>query len=253
MRLSDTRVLLVTLWRHLSRRRRWQFMFVFGLILLSAGAEVMTLGAVLPFIGVLTAPEQVYSYRLVSTAAETLGISSPEDLILPLTIAFVGVALLAGAIRLLLLWVSIRLAAATGADLSAEVYRRTVHQPYSVHIARNSSEVISGITTKLDSVAWGVLMPIQSLVGSLVLIVAVVTALVLVDPVVAVVGIAGFGGCYLILTISFRRRLWHNSLLVAQEQTKVVKCLQEGIGGIRDRSEERRVGKECRSRWSPYH
>ena len=23
--------------------------------------------------------------------------------------------------------------------------------------------------------------------------------------------------------------------------------------GISDRSEERRVGKECRSRWSPYH
>ena len=23
--------------------------------------------------------------------------------------------------------------------------------------------------------------------------------------------------------------------------------------GIKDRSEERRVGKECRSRWSPYH
>ena len=26
-----------------------------------------------------------------------------------------------------------------------------------------------------------------------------------------------------------------------------------GGGGIRGRSEERRVGKECRSRWSPYH
>ena len=24
-------------------------------------------------------------------------------------------------------------------------------------------------------------------------------------------------------------------------------------GGARERSEERRVGKECRSRWSPYH
>ena len=23
--------------------------------------------------------------------------------------------------------------------------------------------------------------------------------------------------------------------------------------GLNDRSEERRVGKECRSRWSPYH
>ena len=28
---------------------------------------------------------------------------------------------------------------------------------------------------------------------------------------------------------------------------------QLGVAGIPDRSEERRVGKECRSRWSPYH
>src|SRR3712207_9256623 len=25
------------------------------------------------------------------------------------------------------------------------------------------------------------------------------------------------------------------------------------VGGVEPRSEERRVGKECRSRWSPYH
>ena len=28
-------------------------------------------------------------------------------------------------------------------------------------------------------------------------------------------------------------------------------CLSLVLGGVR--SEERRVGKECRSRWSPYH
>ena len=33
----------------------------------------------------------------------------------------------------------------------------------------------------------------------------------------------------------------------AQLQLKVFR------GGFDDRSEERRVGKECRSRWSPYH
>ena len=31
----------------------------------------------------------------------------------------------------------------------------------------------------------------------------------------------------------------------------IVKMIQDL--GIRMRSEERRVGKECRSRWSPYH
>ena len=29
--------------------------------------------------------------------------------------------------------------------------------------------------------------------------------------------------------------------------------LRIGTGKARSRSEERRVGKECRSRWSPYH
>ena len=29
--------------------------------------------------------------------------------------------------------------------------------------------------------------------------------------------------------------------------------LADGMGGHTTRSEERRVGKECRSRWSPYH
>ena len=30
-------------------------------------------------------------------------------------------------------------------------------------------------------------------------------------------------------------------------------CLMKIANDIRFRSEERRVGKECRSRWSPYH
>src|SRR2546426_10212122 len=38
------------------------------------------------------------------------------------------------------------------------------------------------------------------------------------------------------------------------EQAAAMKGLEAAAGFIRhERSEERRVGKECRSRWSPYH
>ena len=37
------------------------------------------------------------------------------------------------------------------------------------------------------------------------------------------------------------------------KKLKVVYSEEQPIQPIEDRSEERRVGKECRSRWSPYH
>ena len=147
---------------------------------------------------------------------------------------FIAVALLAGATRLLLLWASTRLAVAIGADLSGEVYRRTLYQPYSVHIARNSSDVISGISQKLDVVASGVILQVLSLVSSLALIVTVVTALFAIDPVTAAIGVAGLGSCYVVVSLLFRRQLVRNSLVVARDQTRVIKSVQEGMGGIRD-------------------
>ena len=41
--------------------------------------------------------------------------------------------------------------------------------------------------------------------------------------------------------------------LSRDEQTQCAALLSEAAVIIDSRSEERRVGKECRSRWSPYH
>src|SRR3989454_11450636 len=46
-----------------------------------------------------------------------------------------------------------------------------------------------------------------------------------------------------------KTELWRRLVPVAQARGLAVTC----DGTNADRSEERRVGKECRSRWSPYH
>ena len=79
-----------------------------------------------------------------------LGISSINDLLLPITLVFVAASIVAGAIRLLSLWLSGRLAA-IGSDLSCEAYLRTLHQPYSVQVARNSSSLIASISADLST------------------------------------------------------------------------------------------------------
>ncbi|MDZ4263645.1 MAG: hypothetical protein U1B30_15100, partial [Pseudomonadota bacterium] len=51
MRTDTLSNMLLRLWRHLGRRRQRQFGLLMGLMLISAFAEVVSLGAVLPFLG----------------------------------------------------------------------------------------------------------------------------------------------------------------------------------------------------------
>ncbi len=203
-------------------------------MLVSAFAEVVSLGAVLPFLGILIAPEQVFSHPIVAKLAPSWGLTSAEQLVLPLTVAFSAAALMAGVIRILLLWTSTRLGIAAGSDLSIDVYRRTLYQPYPVHVARNSSEVISGITNKVNVVVFGVMLPCLTFVSSAVLLAAITLTLFVIDPMIASVSIVGFAGSYGLVTWVSRRQLYSNSQRIAHEQTQVVKALQEGLGGIRD-------------------
>ena len=225
--------LLRRLWHHISSRRRRQFALLLGLTILSSLAEVVSLSAVLPFFGILTQPEKVFASPALAGVVQALGITSGAELVLPVTIGFAVAALVAGALRLLLLWVSIRLSNATGADLSIEVYRRTLYQPYSVHVARSSSEIISGITQKVGA-ATSVLISVVTVITSTALFVAIMATLLAIDPIVAIIAALSFGSAYGVIAWLTRRRLVHNSQCIAQEQTQVVKTLQEGLGAIRD-------------------
>src|SRR3989454_9695746 len=67
---------------------------------------------------------------------------------------------------------------------------------------------------------------------------------------------AGFsqGVSFILITEPERiRRLRQLSRLKGDAPVLVVPCVSERLYHDRYRSEERRVGKECRSRWSPYH
>ena len=209
-------------------------MALLGLMLISTFTEVVSLGAVLPFLAVLTEPERVFAYPLVANKAQAWSITSADQLVLPLTIAFGLAALAAGVIRLLLLRVSTRVAYASASDLSIEVYRRTLFQPYSVHLLRNSSQVISSITHQVDEVAFGVLLSLPTLISSLLLLIAILCTLMAINPLVASVAGLGFGASYGLITFMSRHRLRRDSRRIAQGRAQIIKALQESLGSIRD-------------------
>ena len=202
-------------------------------MLLTSMAEVISVGAVLPFLGALTAPEEIYQHHLMQPVIQCLQLTSPNKLLLPLTIGFIAAVLIAGGVRLALLYVTTRLSYATGADLSINIYRRTLYQKYAIHVNRNSSEVINGIINKTNT-AINVIQSSLTLTSSLILIISILTALFSIDSVVAIISFVCFGAIYRLIVYYNRQQLQENSRVIATQSTKMIKSLQEGLGGIRD-------------------
>ena len=155
----STRSLLLGIWGHLNRRRRIQLGLLVVVMLASAVAELVSLGVVLPFLAVLSAPERLWQLPLVQALAQRVGFTQARELLLPATLAFAVAALLTAMIRLANLWLNGRLASAVGSDLSCEAYRRTLYQPYAVQVARNSSGLIASVSTDVIRVINQVLYP----------------------------------------------------------------------------------------------
>ena len=225
---------IVSLWSHLKRPRKIQFALLLALMMLASMAEMISIGAVVPFLGALINPEQVFNHPSVQPVLAFFGVRSAEELLLPLTLIFCVAAVSAGVVRVVLLYATTRFSFSVGADFSIDVYRRSLYQLYSVHIGRNSSEIINGIVGKVAMLIGSVLMPILTLISSTILLTGVLCMLFIIDPEIAIVAISSFGFLYLLTTLFSRRNLRENSECIARESTRVIKTLQEGLGGIRD-------------------
>jgi ABC-type multidrug transport system fused ATPase/permease subunit len=223
---------LLRLYAHLSRRRRVQLVLVLALMLVGALAELVTIGAVLPFLALISDPTRAAGLPVLEDLIAALGWQG-ADLLVPAAVLFAAVALIAGVIRLLLAWTSQKFVFRLGHDIGVEVYRRTLYQPYAYHLARNSSATIADIN-KVQIVVGSVLLPLMQAVAALVIASFILAGLLVIDPFVALIAAGGFGTLYLVISIASRRWLRRNSRVIATAQGERIKTIQEGLGGIRD-------------------
>ncbi len=231
---KSTLTMLKELWSHLSRRRKKQFWMLLVLMVIAPIMEIISIGSIVPFLSVLTSPDQFFENQYLQPLIIFLNISESSQLILPLTLIFIAATILSAIVRLFLLYVTTKFSFATGGDLSVNIYRRTLYQEYSTHVSNNSSEVIDGIITKTNSIVGKILMPILTIISSTIMMLSIFGILIFIDPSLSLITIATFGLLYWLVAYFVKKSLTKNSQLIAFKSTEMIKSLQEGLGGIRD-------------------
>ena len=226
-------ILFYRLWYHITLKRRKQFYLLLFLTILGSLAEVVSLGAIFPFISIITEPDKTLNFPPIVYVIDMLEIKIGGDLIIPITILFAISCMISGLLRMILIWFGAKFGNATGADLSVKVYSQTLYQPYEAHLTRNSSDIISA-TTQKTNIATSFLIAAINLLMSLVIFVSIMLTLFFVDPMVTIISAVIFGFSYLAIANLTRHIVSRNSLMLALEQTRLIKLIQEGLGSIRD-------------------
>ena len=225
---------LVRIWNHISNKQKRHLAFLALLMLISASAEIFSLGLVVPFLAVITQPEKVALQGPFATFFRDAGIFQGPSARISITMFFVFGVVTSGFIRVTLLWAQTRLGNAIGSDLGAAAYEKTLYQPYLKHTQGNSSDIIATLQTKVNTMVYFVVIPVLNLVTSICIALAILMAAAWIEPVATILIGLFFAGIYLVIGVFSRKRIHRNSHVVKQNQSVVVQKIMEGLGAIRE-------------------
>ena len=138
-------ILLNGIWKHLTKKRKRQLIILPILISIAGVSEIFSIASVIPFLNALSGNSENINFPLIENLNKLFsGLEFIDPFLLLITTFLVFISLSA-ILRLLTLLCSNYFSAAIGSDFSSKAYRLSLIQPYSVHIERNSSEIISSI------------------------------------------------------------------------------------------------------------
>jgi ABC-type multidrug transport system fused ATPase/permease subunit len=195
-----------------------------GAMVAGSIAELVTIGAVFPFLALLTGRSAGGWAHLplprISSAATAAGV-------------LIAAALIAAVVRLGLLWITQRMVAGFAHDIARSMFARMLRQPYADYVRRNSSEAIAAME-KVRDVAGQVLHPIMQGATATVMALCIGLFLFLLSPGAAAGAGVSLAIVYLAISRITRDRLHANSRILSANATERVKIVQEALGGFRD-------------------
>lgn len=227
---SGARSDLQTIFRCLSRSRRRELGLLILLMPATALAEMLTVAAIVPFIALLSSQPVERPLGTILEFFTRIGIGHP---LLLAALLFALVVTLTAALRLALSWTSRHFAFALGHEVSVEMQRRLLGQPYAYHLRRHSSEHLAALD-KVDLLVFDLVIQGVQAISAVLIGLLIFALLIAIDPLNTAVAILVIGGFYALALASTRNPLQRHGATINSAFEQRAKFVQESMGGIRD-------------------
>lgn len=213
-----------------ARRKVW---LLLGLMVVGTVLESLSVGIVVPVLGVLADPGWIAPNPTMQSAVDWIRADSPESLAIWAMGVLVAVYTLKTIFATTLAYAETRFAYSTQADVSNRLYFGYMRQPWTFHLQRNSAELIRNATVEPQLFALYLLAVMHLCTEGLILI-ALTSLLIAVEPMVATVAVAAMGSAAALFQYSTRQRVETWGVRRQELEGLRLKQLQQGLGGAKE-------------------
>ena len=140
--------LIKEFFKYLSLRRKRQLLIILVVILISAFSEFLAVSAVLPFLEVVSNPNEYWQNQNIQFFIRIFNIESPDKMIIPATFIFSLAVIFSALMRLSNIWLQYYVTAKIASEMSCEAYKNSLYQNYEYYLKLNSSKTIAASTSQ---------------------------------------------------------------------------------------------------------
>ena len=222
---------LIDLARAMTPRERRQLAWITAGLCLAALLEVAGVASVVPFLTLVGDPAAVGRLPLLGAAKAWLGVSDRAFLAV-VGFAALGAILATSLVNAGLTFAQLRFTNLAGYALSRRLLARYLARDRLFFANRNSAELAKNVLAEADRVVVGVLTPVTVMVARGLAAAAIVAFLVAVEPRLALLLGAGFGGLYVLVYAVTRHHLARIGAAATKDNERRFALVAECFGAL---------------------
>jgi len=218
----------------LTRREKWKFVILFGLMVVAAVLEAIGVGAIPVFVAFVIKPSSLTVNEFAANLLGELPDEPTVSLVLWASLVLLGFVVFKNLFLTTVYYIQSRIVCRQRARLADRMFRAYQTAPYDWFLQRSTSELQRNILVDTSRILNGVVMPVLDLILALIMSLAIVAVMLVATPgttllCLAVVGIGLFGFIKSLKTLMKRV-----GQIQREEQHGAIKAIQQGFGAFVD-------------------
>ena len=203
------------------------------MVIVMALFDVVGMASVMPFLSVIANPDMIRQSRVLSFVYDRLALKSLDEFLFVLGLASFILLVVAAVVRIWGQYLVNHFTQMRTHSIGVRLLETYLRQPYAFFLNRHTGDMAKGLLSEVNQLVSQVYQPLSQMIAQTVTLCALLTLLVVVDPVVALLMIVVLGVAYGAVYLLVRSYLGRSGIGRVEANRARFQIVAEVLGGIK--------------------